>query len=718
MSFTQNWSNDLSVFLTNLKDDFSARKMTCLEIGSFEGRGSLLIHDKLCAHPESKLFCMDPWEDKYVADCKVDTSSMDGFFVGQFERFTNNTKHLLKIVPMRGYSQELIQLLPDESLDFVFIDGDHFAAGRDFRLVWPKMKLGSLIVFDDYDWEFNGDRPVKRDANMVLTDYQEQVSVLVNKGILALKKNHRGQIVFDVYALNWNEQLLLPFFFKHYAQARNIYILDNMSSDDSRKIIEEHGGIVIDMDSKDKLDDTTFTELKNQEWKKYSKDCDFVIVQDLDEFLHFCDSPGDLLTGMKKLRDEDVTIVKCKAYHMFSHEPILTLYSQAHRNLISLCHNGSDEYDKCQYDKCILFNPQAIIDINYAAGGHLHKAQGRIKLLESESVLLLHYKYLGMEYCLTRAKMMRDRLSEKNKIQGMGFQYMKSDSEMNEFISELFDKYASLSLFDKLFCTSHIAQLKFNKQTCLVDTYGKTDVVSDSLLCDKIWEPRIAQFIKQVVTPGLTTFVDIGANIGTHTCVAKLLGCKDVYAIECNRETFAKLRNTVRMNGFENVHLFEFAASDTNEANFEFNTVPSNLGASHIIKTHIGWNGVTNKAPYTVKAMRIDSILPTSQINFAVVKMDIEGHELEAIQGMQNLLAKTSILIIEINPSACSIPRLIAVIDELFQHFKTCVVLFDILTDDWCGQEINEEVTYPHITREKLIEMLDRNNIVEVAFQK
>ena len=40
--------------------------MICLEIGSFEGRGSLLIHECCCNNEKSILYCVDPWDDEYV----------------------------------------------------------------------------------------------------------------------------------------------------------------------------------------------------------------------------------------------------------------------------------------------------------------------------------------------------------------------------------------------------------------------------------------------------------------------------------------------------------------------------------------------------------------------------------------------------------------------------------------------------------------------------
>jgi hypothetical protein len=40
--------------------------MTCVEIGCFEGQGTNIMTKLLCSHEESKIYCIDPWEDVYV----------------------------------------------------------------------------------------------------------------------------------------------------------------------------------------------------------------------------------------------------------------------------------------------------------------------------------------------------------------------------------------------------------------------------------------------------------------------------------------------------------------------------------------------------------------------------------------------------------------------------------------------------------------------------
>jgi predicted O-methyltransferase YrrM len=57
---------------------------------------------------------------------------------------------------LRGYSQDFVNSFEDESLDYIFIDGDHSYEGalRDCELFFSKIKNGG--IFAGHDWSFEG----------------------------------------------------------------------------------------------------------------------------------------------------------------------------------------------------------------------------------------------------------------------------------------------------------------------------------------------------------------------------------------------------------------------------------------------------------------------------------------------------------------------------------------------------------------------------------
>ena len=53
----------------------------------------------------------------------------------------------------RGFSKDVADEFPDEYFDWIYVDGNHSYNGvmSDLTLYYPKMKIGGLIVGDDYN---------------------------------------------------------------------------------------------------------------------------------------------------------------------------------------------------------------------------------------------------------------------------------------------------------------------------------------------------------------------------------------------------------------------------------------------------------------------------------------------------------------------------------------------------------------------------------------
>ena len=121
---------------------------TGVEIGVAGGRFSetLMMH-----HPEVKLYCVDPYKayDEYfdyvrqdrISDFKISADERLKRFEGRFEFI---------IKP----SQEAVKDFADESLDFVYVDGNHiFKYVVDDIYEWSKkVKKGGIISGHDYDF--------------------------------------------------------------------------------------------------------------------------------------------------------------------------------------------------------------------------------------------------------------------------------------------------------------------------------------------------------------------------------------------------------------------------------------------------------------------------------------------------------------------------------------------------------------------------------------
>jgi len=187
--FTCNVSNQLMPSLNLLYPTKPEGPMVCVEIGSFEGRGSIMLNDHLLTHEYSKLYCIDPFDDEYVKNNEK-MSFWDSACNGQLSRFRHNTSPYSKIIEVKGTSDDMIKTLDDNSIDFAYIDGDHSPEQVyiDAVNIFTKVKNNGIILFDDYLWNKNG-IVTKYGIDKFLTEYEGKFELLLKTYQLAVRVN-------------------------------------------------------------------------------------------------------------------------------------------------------------------------------------------------------------------------------------------------------------------------------------------------------------------------------------------------------------------------------------------------------------------------------------------------------------------------------------------------------------------------------------------------
>ena len=117
-----------------------------------------------------------------------------------------------------------------------------------------------------------------------------------------------------VYTVCWNEEELLPFFFKHYERfADKIVAYDNMSDDSTPEILGAHPLCERRaFDTGGKVRDDLLLKVKNNAWKESRGEADWVIVCDADEFIFH----PDLVGYLDSCRERDITIPQPTGFSM------------------------------------------------------------------------------------------------------------------------------------------------------------------------------------------------------------------------------------------------------------------------------------------------------------------------------------------------------------------------------------------------------------------
>jgi len=141
---------------------------------------------------------------------------------------------------------------------------------------------------------------------------------------------------------------------------------------------------------------------------------------------------------------------------------------------------------------------------------------------------------------------------------------------------------------------------------------------------------RLAEWVK----PG-DFVIDIGANVGLYTArLTTLVGSSGhVFAFEPMPRTFHLLSHNARLFAHPNLTLWNAAASDRcGMAGMVMPTADTRM--PDIYQAHIS----TQANGQTVYCVAIDTLAIPKRVSF--VKIDVEGHELSALRGMEHLLRR------------------------------------------------------------------------------
>ncbi|MCK5306489.1 MAG: FkbM family methyltransferase [Candidatus Omnitrophica bacterium] len=202
-----------------------------------------------------------------------------------------------------------------------------------------------------------------------------------------------------------------------------------------------------------------------------------------------------------------------------------------------------------------------------------------------------------------------------------------------------------------------------------------TDHTQQLIYLWKLYEPPTTKYINTNLREG-EIFIDIGANVGYYTLLtAKIVGPSGkVYAFEPEVKNFLALKTNLSINNIKNAMCYQKAVADR-VGTMKLNLNPLNKGG-HSLNQFEQYSGDASKS-YTLQEIKvlypnakfqqevsvitmdeflsqmIDSSFDFSDIS--LIKVDVEGAEVNVLRGMQMLLSldRAPKIICEVSSKNC-----------------------------------------------------------------
>jgi len=202
------------------------------------------------------------------------------------------------------------------------------------------------------------------------------------------------------------------------------------------------------------------------------------------------------------------------------------------------------------------------------------------------------------------------------------------------------------------------------------------------------FEPEVCLFLEEQFKFRNNLFIDVGAHQGYFSCLANSRDVKQVISIEPDVYNFKYLRSNLKKNKYLNKsHLFNIGLANT-MGYLEF------FGFGTGISVNKNWSGNVSKRKFKVDVNTFDDLLSGFlPLYDSVIKIDVEGYELEVLRGAKLALntSQNVAVVIEINDRLESIRGRETFLDiiEIFYEYK--FKMFEFKGNDGKFQEVSYE---------------------------
>jgi FkbM family methyltransferase len=241
--------------------------------------------------------------------------------------------------------------------------------------------------------------------------------------------------------------------------------------------------------------------------------------------------------------------------------------------------------------------------------------------------------------------------------------------------------------------------------------------ISRDLLRYRCREEHATQLFKSLLRPGLT-IVDIGANIGYYALIEaeEVKPSGRVFAVEPSPRNVEILKKNVVLNGSQDiVHVESAAISNVSGQKKLFLATRSNLHTltpTSQMNNYVKFTGVID-----VPCFSLDDFLANRDVSpcdVDVIRMDIEGHEVDAIEGGAKTLnsGKSLVLFIEIHPKLIKESKVERAYVAFLEKLKSYG--FEVFA---CAESVSSRIDKP-VHLKSVDQLRDYHEAIEVILKR